>query len=114
MPKKVKKIIFPGTALIVSSYISFLFAFGVIIGYFGTNLFCKKYIHTGKINSVTFNFGQWKIHLHHWIMGISTILAIYLTGFFSFVPILCIGTLSGLALHDLHTDKKWYKVIYKK
>ena len=114
MTKKVKKFIFPGTAIIASSYFSTIFTIGGILGYFGTELFYKRYIKTGKVKSVIFDWGNWKIHLHHWIMGGLTILAIYFIGILSSLPILFVGVLGGLIFHDLHTDKKWHKVIYKK
>jgi len=113
MPKKIKKFIFP-TALIASLYISVGFAIGVIIGYLGTNLFHKKFIKTGKVNIVIFDLGNWKIHLHHWVMGILAIFAFYFIGLLSFLPIFFIGTLGGLIFHDLYTDKNWYRVIRKK
>jgi len=113
MTKKVKKYIFP-TALTASLSISAAFAIGMIIGYLGTTFFHKKFIRTGKINIVTFDFGDWKIHLHHWIMGGLAIFAIYLVGFLSSLPIFFIGTLGGLIFHDLYTDKNWYKIVRKK
>ena len=114
MTKKIKKFIFPGTTLAFSSYISIPFTAGIVIGYFGTNLFCKKFVKTGKVKIVIFDLGNWKIHLHHWIMGGLAILVIYFIGFLSSLPIFFIGTLGGLIFHDFYTDKKWYKIIYKK
>lgn len=111
MSKKFKKFIFPGTTLIVSVYISVLFATGIIIGYLSTIFFDKKFLKTGRINSLVLNLGKWKIHLHHWLLASFAILITY---FFSSLSIFWIGIFGGLALHDIYTDKKWYKVIYKK
>jgi hypothetical protein len=114
MPKKVKKLIFPGAGLMISSYyVSILFAVGIILGYFGTMLFHKKLVDTGKVKLIIFNLGKWKIHLHHWILGILIFFFIYLTNILSYLPIIFLGGLSGLIFHDLYTDKVWYKVIYK-
>lgn len=114
MSKNAKKLIFPGTTLAASFYISFLFTLGIIIGYFGTDLFCRKFIKTGRIKKSIFGLGKWEFHLHHWISGSLVVFAAYLTNLFSFLPILLVGTLGGLIFHDLYTDKKWYKVIYRK
>lgn len=114
MSKKIKKFIFPGATLIISSYyISILFAMGIIFGYLGTKLFHKKLVDTGKVGLIIFNLGKWKIHLHHWILGGLTIFFIYLTNLLFSLPIICLGFLGGLIFHDIYTDKKWYKIIYK-
>ena len=114
MSKKIKKFIFPGATLIISSYyISILFAMGIIFGYLGTKLFHKKLVDTGKVGLIIFNLGKWKIHLHHWILGGLTIFFIYLTNLLFSLPIICLGFLGGLIFHDIYTDKNWYRVIYK-
>lgn len=112
--KKIKKVIFPGATLIVSLYISILFFIGVLIGYWGTNKFLGKFIETGKINPVYFNFGKWELHFHHWLMGIAILLSFWIFGFYSLMPKIIIGAVGGVVAHDLYTDKKWHKVLYKK
>ena len=114
MKKKIKKIIFPGTTLALSSYVSIPFTAGVVVGYWGTNVFLKRFVKTGRINILIFDLGTWKFHLHHWIMGGLAISAIYFIGLFPSLPIFFIGTLGGLIFHDLHTDRNWHKVFYKK
>lgn len=113
MSKKVKKIILPGTALIVSSYVSILFAIGIIIGYLGTNLFQNKFVKTGKLKLIILTLGKWKIHFHHWIIGSLIILIAYIMNFLSSLPIFCLGIVGGLIFHDFYTDKTWYKIVYK-
>lgn len=114
MKEKTKKYIVPGTTLLFSFFLSSLFAFGGIIGYIATNVFCKKYIHTGKVKSLVFDFGEWEVHIHHWLYGVIAILAIVWIESLSLIPNLYIGVLGGLIFHDLYTDKKWYKVVYNK
>jgi len=111
MAKKFKKFIFPGTTLIVSIYISALFAAGVAIGYISTIFFDKKFLKTGRVNSLVFDLGKWKIHFHHWLLASFAILITY---FFSSLSIFWIGIFGGLAFHDFYTDKKWYRVVYRK
>ena len=112
--KNYKKIIAPGAAITASLYISFIFATGGAIGYFLTDLFCKKFVYTGKVNLMVFNFKNWQLHLHHWLYGILIIAFLQFTGFFPTMPLFFLGGLSGLVVNDLLTDKSWYRVIYRK
>jgi len=110
---KVKKFIFPGTTLLISLYISGLFALGIIFGYFWTYLFHKKLTEKGRLKPIILNFGKFKLHLHHWLMGVSVLILFWVAGWFPFVPKFCLGALGGLVFHDIYLDKKWYKIIHK-
>lgn len=120
MPKKIKKIAFPGAALIASLYYSTSFAVGAIAAYLATELVCKKLIHTGKLKLLVFNFKRWQIHIHHWLIAALIIIGIYISNSVS-LSIFWAGVLIGLIFHDIYTDekwrtddKKWYQFIYKK
>ncbi|MBU2635092.1 hypothetical protein KJ841_01295, partial [Patescibacteria group bacterium] len=114
MSKKIKKFIFPSAALIASFYASVIFAIGVIIGYIGINLFCKKLVHTGKIKRVVLDYGNYNIYFHHWIIGLFILLVGFISQIIYTAPIFWIGCVGGLIFHDIYTDKKWYKVIHRK
>lgn len=99
----------------VSSYFSIFFAIGMMVGYFGTNIYCKKFVLNGRIEPVIFNLTKnWEFHLHHWILGLLIALFVYLAGLFSSLPVFITGALGGLIIHDFYTDKKWYRVVYRK
>lgn len=110
--KRIKKFIFPGTALIVSLYISALFTIGIVIGYFGITFFNKNFIKTGRIEPLTIDMGKWEVHFHHWILGSLAFSAI--TALQSSLFLFWLGTSGAVVLHDIYTDKEWYKVIYRK
>ena len=110
---KVKKIIFPSTTLVFSFYFSVLFGFGVILGYLITDLFCKKFLDTGKVKSIFLKIGNYKIHLHHWLSGSIVFLMIYLSGYMCLIPKVVLGMLGGLIVHDLYLDKEWYRVLLR-
>lgn len=112
--KKVKKYILPGTALILSLYGSLIFVVGAIIGYIGTNIFLKKLVNTGKIKRVVLDHGNYNVYFHHWIIGLFILLVGFISQIIYTAPIFWIGCVGGLIFHDIYTDKKWYKVIYKK
>ena len=112
--KKVKKFVFPSTALIVSLYISGLFALGIIFGYFCTILFHKKIVAKGMLRPIIFNLGKWRFHLHHWLMGGLILLSIWLSGYMPFLPKFCWGMAGGLIFHDIYSDREWFKIIERK
>ena len=95
----------------ISLYLSVAFGIGIIAGYLGTVLFHRKFIKTGKIRLLILNCGNWKIHLHHWILGG---LGVFITYFFSSLSIFWLGFFGGLVFHDIYSDKSWYKVVYRK
>lgn len=120
MSKKIKKFIFPGAAIITSLYLSVLFAIGALIGYISTEFFLKKFIKTGRVKCLSFDFKKWQIHLHHWVIASSIILFAYISDSFS-LSFFWSGILGGLIFHDIYADKrwhksgkKWYHVVYKK
>jgi hypothetical protein len=115
MVKKIKKAIFPGLTLIVSFYyVSIIFVVGIILGYLGTDFFKKKFLDTGKIKLIILRLGDYRIHVHHWILGGMAISFVAYVNLVYSLPIVVLGGLGGLIVHDFYTDKEWYRVIYKK
>lgn len=112
--KLVKKNIFPLTTLFASCYISFLFVSGVIIGCISTYFFDKYFIKKARIKTIKLNIYKWRIHFHHWLMGISVLSVIWLSGFLPVFPHVVLGVVGGVILHDFYFDKNWYRVILKK
>ncbi len=87
---------------------------GLIIGYLGTIYVHKKALKKGKLKFIFLNIGKWKIHLHHWIIGILVFILIWIAGWLNVFPKFCLGAIWGLVFHDLYFDKEWYKVILRK
>ncbi len=114
MPIKLKKLFLPGLTFFSSLYVSILFSAGLIAGYLATKVFHDKLIVSGKIKSVFLPLGKWRIHLHHWIMGLLVIIILIIGGWLSVIPKFCLGMVCGLSLHDLYFDKEWYKIFLKK
>lgn len=112
--RRFKKFALPATTLIVSGYISLLFALGVIIGYLGTHFCHKKITKKRRLQSVNIKLGRWRIHFHHWLMGGVGLLLLLLFGILHLLPRVCLGIAAGLMFHDFYSDKDWYKVILKR
>lgn len=112
--KRVKKFVFPGVGLIVSVWLSIVFAFWAVIGFFATEIFMKRYIHSGRVKVWKFSLKDWEVQLHHWLWPILLMLGAYALGIINAVPLSLIGFASGIIFQDLYRDKKWHKVVYKK
>lgn len=104
----------PTTTLIISGYISLLFALGIIIGYLGTYLFDKKITKKERLRPVNIKLGRWKIHFHHWLMGGVGLFLLLVFGVLHLLPRIFLGIAAGLMFHDFYSDKDWYKVILKR
>jgi len=120
MTQKIRKFAFPGIALTASFYYSAVFAIGAIAAYIAIEMVCRKFIQTGKLKLLIFDFKRWQVHLHHWLIAVLIIIGIYLSDSIS-LSIFWSGVLIGLIFHDIYTDekwrtddKKWYQFIYKK
>jgi hypothetical protein len=109
-----KKHIWTGVAALGSAYFSIVAAFGIILGYIVTRLFVRKYLDTGRIKSVIFSLGYWRIHLHHWIMGALALVAIPIIGSFHECPKILLGLIGGVIADDFEDAYKPVLGLFKK
>jgi hypothetical protein len=95
--------------------ISFEIYFGVMAGYLSALFLAgKKTGEQGKIKSLAFDLGRYRVHLHHWLLCISLIpFAIhYNLSFLS--DQFAIGIMGGLAYQGIACYNDWHKVFFKK
>ena len=111
---RIKRYIFPVAALLVSWYISFLFVLGVVIGYVSTHFCHKKITSRNRLRAVYLNLGGWRVHFHHWLMGVTGLVFLWMLNVLHFFPAICWGLAGGLIFHDIYSDKDWYKVLIKR
>ena len=112
-----KKIVLPVVVLGASIHYSFSFTIGIVIGYVLCKIFCKLFLRhgdnvNGKIEKVFVNFGKWKIHLHHWIMGIIVLAIVWVIDYF-YLPTFFAGVICGIILQDIYDYNDWYKIFLK-
>lgn len=111
---KFKKFVFPLATLLFSLWFSVVFAFGIFIGCLSTHFSHKKITNGGKVNSIILNFGKWKFHFHHWLMGIVALFSCWLAGVLDIVPRIILGIVGGIVFHGLYLYDNWHKIIMKK
>ena len=107
-----KKIVLPAVVLVTSLYYSFLFTTGIVIGYILCKIFCNIFIKNGKIESIFIDIGKWKVHLHHWIMGIILLAIVWIIDYF-YLPTFFAGFVCGIILQDIYDYNDWYKILVK-
>jgi len=109
---KVKKFL-PAIVLASTFYYSFLMMIGVVIGYFGTKLYCNILnIDENSDRRIFIDCGKWKIHFHHWIMGAIVLLIVWIVDYF-YLPRFFLGVIGGLMAHDIYDYNDWHQVIVK-
>src|SRR5437870_6368057 len=106
------KIVLPALVLATSFYYSFTFAGGIVVGYVLCKLFCHVFVHKGKVNSIFLDFGNWRIHLHHWIMGIMLLAVVWVIDYY-YLPAFFAGAVVGVIIQDIYDYNDWHKVIVK-
>ena len=107
------KMFLSAAVVFTSFYYSFLFAIGIIAGYILSRAFCAIFLKTGKIESVLVDYGNWQLHLHHWIMGIMFLGFVWVIDYL-YLPTFFAGVVCGVILQDIYDYKDWHKVIVRK
>ena len=106
------KIVLPAIVLATSFYYSFSFTGGIVAGYILCKLFCHLFVHNGKINSIFLDYGKWRIHLHHWIMGLMLLALVWVLDHY-YLPTLFAGFICGIIIQDIYDYNDWHKVFVK-
>lgn len=87
---------------------------GLIIGYFTTKFFSgSAEAKKGRIPSLRLSIKGYKLHLHHWLLAASCLVALEFSGILNPNNFLFwLG--GGMALQGLLCYNDWYKIVYKK
>jgi hypothetical protein len=92
---KVRKVL-PAIVLMASLYYSFFLGLGLALGYLGARMYAKFFIENGKVDCIYIDFTKnWKIHMHHWILGSIFLLAIWFIDYF-YLPSFFVGAVVGI------------------
>lgn len=87
---------------------------GIIIGYFCGKFFAGKYDGYQRIKSVFLNLGQYRLHLHHWLISLVLLVFGSVYNLFPIFPQFCFAFLGGLIIQDLYLDGNWRRVIFRR
>lgn len=107
------RIVLPAVVLVTSFYYSFSFTGGIVLGYLLCKLFCHVFLHKGRVNKILVDFGNWKLHLHHWIMGIMLLGIVWVIDYF-YLPTFFAGFVIGIIIQDIYDYTDWHQIIIRK
>jgi len=107
------KMVLPAIVLATSFRYSIAFPTGIVIGYILSKLFCHYFLKNGRVNSIFLDYGNWKIHLHHWIMGFMFLALVWTLDFF-YLPTFFTGIIIGVIIQDIYDYNDWHQIILKK
>lgn len=95
--------------------ISFEIYLGIIFGYFlGKFISGKKPGERGLIKSIVINFGNRKLHLHHWLLSLGILLSNFWTSFSLPFPQFSLSFLGGLMIQGIICYPDWHRIFIRK
>ena len=80
---------------------------GILLGYFLAKL------SEGKVPSVVFKIGDWKLHLHHWFLGAGILISALCHNFLPIAPF-SYGILGGLIVQGISCYPDWYRIVVRR
>ena len=89
--------------------------FGVIFGYFlGKFLAGQETGQSGRLKSLIFHIGSYRVHLHHWFLGAVLLLSVILFNLALPFPRFSYGFLGGCVIQGIHCYSDWAKILIRK
>lgn len=94
--------------------ISFELGFALLAGYFAAHFFAGKKTSAPNwryIPSLAFTMGNWRVHLHHWLVFLVIFIGAAIASFFVVSPFLFYGFLGGVIVQGLLHYEDWPHII---
>jgi MFS family permease len=98
---------------IALTLISLQLGLGIILGYFTARFLAgKKTGQPGIIKSLAFQIGDYRLHLHHWLLSLGVLVFALL--FNLFYSHFFYGFIGGWVIQGIFSYKDWKKILIKK
>lgn len=98
---------------IALTLISLQLGLGIIFGYFTARLLAGKQTgQQGRIKSLAFQIGNYKLHLHHWLLSLGVLVFAFLFNLFHFH--FFYGFIGGWIVQGVFSYKDWKRILSKK
>jgi len=103
---------------IALALISLQLGLGIVLGYFTARLLAGKQTgQQGKIKSLAFQIGDYKLHLHHWLLSLGVLaFAFFFNLFGQWVSDVHFfyGFIGGWIVQGVFSYKDWRKILIKR
>jgi len=97
---------------IALALISLQLGLGIILGYFTARFLAGKQTgHQGIIKSLAFRVGNYKLHLHHWLLSLGVLAFAFFFNFFHFH--FFYGFIGGWVIQGIFSYKDWKRILSK-
>lgn len=98
---------------IALTLISLQLGLGIIFGYFTARFLAGKQTgQQGRIKSLAFQIGDYKLHLHHWLLSLGVLAFAFLFNLFHFN--FFYGFVGGWIIQGVFSYKDWKKILSKR
>lgn len=95
--------------------LSFQLYMGVLAGYFLAFFVAgKKTGERGKVRSLAFDLGSYRLHLHHWLLGSAALVISWQYDVSILTSNLGYGFMGGMIFQGVACYSDWHKVLIKK
>ncbi len=86
---------------------------GIIVGYFTARFLAGKQTgQPGVIKSLAFQIGDYKLHLHHWLLSLGVLAFAFFFNLFHFH--FFYGFIGGWVIQGIFSYKDWKKILIKR
>lgn len=110
-------LILSGGYFLLTKAAALTFYMGAIGGYlFAKYLSGKAEGAPGRLRSLVFTVGSYRIHIHHWLLSTLSLFSLWLHDFHVhffeiFLPVL--GFCSAVIFHGIYNYTDWYKILHR-
>ncbi len=111
-----KSVLLLGWGVVLAQIMALPFYCGAVLGYLSAKYFAgRSTAQPGKVRSLVFNIGSYRVHLHHWTLSGLLIASLHLKGL-QFLELLLgvSGFCAALIFHGIYSYTDWYKIISRK
>ena len=96
--------------------ISFELGFALFAGYFAARFIAGRKTSAPNwrhIPSLAFTMGDWRVHLHHWLIFLAIFIAAAIASFFIVSPFAFYGLLGGVIFQGVFHYDDWRHIIIR-
>jgi len=87
---------------------------GMLLGYLLTKFFAgTEPGFPGKVRSVIFHVGSYRLHLYHWLLGCVILISALSLKFYPFYPQFSYGFLGGIIFQGVSCYPDWHRILVR-